>query len=161
MISGALNTAAKMAPCRKCAACGASAHPASGCEYNKQTIVCGRCVRDAWKWIAGHTKKKTRVGPRGSKKYISFYDHLPKKEELADDDGLRLTEMSARELRKILRREGCIELRQKGSHIQVKCGRCQSTVPVHRGHDIKKGTLGAIERSLEVCLGDDFLDDDD
>jgi predicted RNA binding protein YcfA (HicA-like mRNA interferase family) len=74
--------------------------------------------------------------------------------------GGRLTEMSARELRKILRKEGCVELRQKGSHLQVKCGRCQSTVPVHGGHDIKKGTLGAIERSLEVCLGDDFLDDD-
>jgi predicted RNA binding protein YcfA (HicA-like mRNA interferase family) len=68
--------------------------------------------------------------------------------------------MSARELRKILRREGCVELRQKGSHLQIQCGRCRSTIPVHHGRDIKRGTLAAIERGLEVCLGDDFLDDD-
>lgn len=71
--------------------------------------------------------------------------------------GTRLTEMSARELRKKLRKEGCVELRQKGSHLQVQCGKCQSTIPMHKGRDIKRGTLGAIERSLEVCLGDDFL----
>jgi predicted RNA binding protein YcfA (HicA-like mRNA interferase family) len=71
--------------------------------------------------------------------------------------GTRLTEMSARELRQKLRKEGCIELRQKGSHLQVQCGKCQSTIPMHKGRDIKRGTLGAIERSLEVCLGDDFL----
>ena len=72
----------------------------------------------------------------------------------------QLAEMSARELRKILRKEGCVELRQSGSHLQVKCGKCQSTIPMHKGRDIKKGTLGAIERSLEICIGDDFLDDD-
>ena len=71
----------------------------------------------------------------------------------------QLAEMSARKLRKILKKEGCVELRQKGSHLQVKCGRCQGTVPVHGNKDIKKGTLGAIERSLEVCLGDDWIPD--
>lgn len=74
--------------------------------------------------------------------------------------GGRLTEMSARELRRLLRREGCVELRQKGSHLQIQCGRCQSTIPVHGARDIKRGTLGSIERSLELCLGDDFLDND-
>lgn len=68
--------------------------------------------------------------------------------------------MSARALRQILRREGCVELRQKGSHLQIQCGKCRSTIPVHGGRDIKRGTLGSIERNLELCLGDDFLDDD-
>lgn len=77
---------------------------------------------------------------------------------LSDRLAARLDEMSARKLRKILRREGCVELRQKGSHLQVKCGSCRGTIPIHGSRDIKKGTLGAIERSLEVCLGDDWIE---
>lgn len=62
-------------------------------------------------------------------------------------------EMSAREVRKKLRKAGCKELRQKGSHVQVMCPvNRQSTVPVHGKKDIKKGTLRAIERSLQIDL---------
>lgn len=61
-----------------------------------------------------------------------------------------ILEMSAREVRKALRRRGCKELRQKGSHLQVQCGSKQSTVPVHGKKDIAKGTLRSIERSLGV-----------
>jgi predicted RNA binding protein YcfA (HicA-like mRNA interferase family) len=65
-------------------------------------------------------------------------------------------EMSAREVRKKLRKAGCKELRQKGSHVQVMCPvNRQSTVPVHGKKDIKKGTLRSIERSLNLDLDGD------
>jgi predicted RNA binding protein YcfA (HicA-like mRNA interferase family) len=63
-----------------------------------------------------------------------------------------LDEMSAREVRKALRRRGCKELRQKGSHLQVQCGPRRSTVPVHSKKDIAPGTLRSIERSLGIDL---------
>jgi len=61
--------------------------------------------------------------------------------------------MTARELRRLLRSLGCAEVRQKGSHLRVQCGVCTTTVPVHPGRDIPKGTLRNIERDLEPCLG--------
>lgn len=65
-------------------------------------------------------------------------------------------EMSAREVRKKLRKAGCKELRQTGSHVQVKCPpNYQSTVPAHGKKDIKKGTLKSIERSLQLDLDGD------
>lgn len=71
-----------------------------------------------------------------------------------------LTEMSARELRKNLRKKGCEELRQTGSHLQMKCSprcatcgpQCQTTIPMHNG-DIKKGTLQGIKKSVQPCVG--------
>jgi predicted RNA binding protein YcfA (HicA-like mRNA interferase family) len=39
----------------------------------------------------------------------------------------------------------------------MKCGACQTTVPVHAGEDLGKGLLRAIERDLEPCLGKDWL----
>jgi predicted RNA binding protein YcfA (HicA-like mRNA interferase family) len=65
--------------------------------------------------------------------------------------------MTARELLKILRAHGCVAVRQKGSHLRVECGNCAVTVPVHKGEDIKTGTLRAIERALEPCLGKGWL----
>jgi len=65
-------------------------------------------------------------------------------------------EMSAREVRKKLRKAGCRELRQKGSHIQVFCPPDrQGTVPAHGSKDIKKGTLKSIEKSLWIDLDGD------
>lgn len=65
-------------------------------------------------------------------------------------------EMSARDVRKVLRKAGCRELRQKGSHIQILCPPDkQSTVPVHGKKDIKKGTLKSIEKSLDIDLDGD------
>ena len=62
------------APCRSCSSCGGSAHPASGCEYSPTMLICGRCVRLAWRWILGHTELKKRVGPkRKNAVYVSFY----------------------------------------------------------------------------------------
>ena len=36
---------------------------------------------------------------------------------------------------------GCVEVRQKGSHIIVRCGVCTSVVPAHAGEDLKVGDL--------------------
>jgi len=65
--------------------------------------------------------------------------------------------VTSRELLRLLRAYGCVEVRQKGSHVMVRCGKCQTVVPVHPGEDIKPGTLHSIERALEPCLGKDWL----
>ena len=65
--------------------------------------------------------------------------------------------MAGRELLRRLRRLGCEEVRQKGSHVRVRCGECTTTVPVHAGHDLPPGTLRAIERDLDPCLGKGWL----
>jgi predicted RNA binding protein YcfA (HicA-like mRNA interferase family) len=65
--------------------------------------------------------------------------------------------MKARELRRILHRLGCVEVRQRGSHLVVRCGTCQTTIPVHAGEDIAPGTLRAIVKALAPCLGEDWL----
>ena len=56
-----------------------------------------------------------------------------------------------------LRKLGCVEVRRKGSHVRVECGRCATTVPVHAGKDLPPGTPRAIERDLEPCLGKGWL----
>ena len=48
-------------------------------------------------------------------------------------------------------------LRQRGSHVRLRCGECMATVPVHSGRDIAVGTLRSIERQLEPCLGKGWL----
>jgi len=64
--------------------------------------------------------------------------------------------MKTKELRSLLRRLGCDEVRQSGSHLIVRCGECQTVVPVHSG-DIAPGTLRNIERMLKPCLGEGWL----
>jgi len=65
--------------------------------------------------------------------------------------------MQARKLLQILRERGCIELRQKGSHIRIKCKHCFSTVPNHNAEDLRLGTLRQIQKDLEPCLGREWL----
>lgn len=65
--------------------------------------------------------------------------------------------MKARELRKVLKSLGCVEVRQKGSHLVVRCGVCQTVIPVHAG-DIAPGTLRDIVEKLTPCLGEGWLD---
>ncbi|TMK78515.1 MAG: addiction module toxin, HicA family [Actinobacteria bacterium] len=65
--------------------------------------------------------------------------------------------MTGRQLLRRLRKLGCEEVRQRGSHVRVRCGRCETTVPVHAGEDLPPGTLRAIERDLEPCLGKKWL----
>jgi len=64
--------------------------------------------------------------------------------------------MAVRVLRRSLRRAGCLEVRHSGSHLVVRCGACQATIPVHAG-DVAPGTLRHIERALAPCLGADWL----
>ena len=65
--------------------------------------------------------------------------------------------VTAKDLRRVLRSFGCIETRQRGSHLRIECGRCVTTVPVHAGEDIGPGLLRRIERDLEPCLGKGWL----
>ena len=65
--------------------------------------------------------------------------------------------LKATELLRILRKLGCVEVRQKGSHVRVKCGNCLTTVPVHSGEDLGTGLLNSIEKDLEPCLGKGWL----
>ncbi len=65
--------------------------------------------------------------------------------------------MTPRDLRKILAALGCDEVRQSGSHLIVRCGDCQTVVPIHGGRDIPRGTLRSIERALTPCLGEGWL----
>jgi predicted RNA binding protein YcfA (HicA-like mRNA interferase family) len=65
--------------------------------------------------------------------------------------------VTARELRQLLRSHGCTEVRQRGSHLVVQCGKCVTVVPVHVGVDIGRGLLRRIERDLEPCLGIGWL----
>lgn len=63
--------------------------------------------------------------------------------------------MTSRELRRILKRLGCVEVRQKGSHLIVRCGKCQVVVPV-QGEELGPGLLRSLFRDLEPCLGKDW-----
>lgn len=64
---------------------------------------------------------------------------------------------SAKLLRR-LRRAGCTEVRQRGSHVVVLCGDCQTVVLVHAGRDIPRGTMTAIRRQLRPCLDPEVFD---
>jgi predicted RNA binding protein YcfA (HicA-like mRNA interferase family) len=64
--------------------------------------------------------------------------------------------MTGRELLSKLEKLGCVKVRQNGSHTIVRCGRCQTVVPMHN-EDLGKGLLRAIERQLEPCLGERWL----
>jgi predicted RNA binding protein YcfA (HicA-like mRNA interferase family) len=65
--------------------------------------------------------------------------------------------LTGKDLLRLLRKAGCTELRQKGSHVVVQCGTCQTVVPVHAGEDLGPGLLRAVERDLEPCLGKGWL----
>lgn len=67
--------------------------------------------------------------------------------------------MTGTDLVRRLRRAGCEEVRRRGSHVVVRCGRCQAVVPVHAGKDVPSGTLGAIRRMLRPCLDPEVFDD--
>jgi predicted RNA binding protein YcfA (HicA-like mRNA interferase family) len=65
--------------------------------------------------------------------------------------------MTGTELVKMLRSLGCSVLRQKGSHLRIRCGKCFTTVPVHKGETLGIGIMNAIEKDLEPCLGEGWL----
>ncbi len=65
--------------------------------------------------------------------------------------------MTGGRLLRLLRKMGCEEVGRRGSHVRVRCRDCQTTVPVHAGEDLPPGTLRAIERDLEPCLGKGWM----
>jgi predicted RNA binding protein YcfA (HicA-like mRNA interferase family) len=66
--------------------------------------------------------------------------------------------MPYREVAAILRRLGCEQIRQRGSHRVWRCGACSATVPAHReGDDVSAGALRKIEAALAPCLGEGWL----
>jgi len=65
--------------------------------------------------------------------------------------------MTARELIRILKALGAVQVRQRGSHVRFQAGKWSTTVPVHKGEDLRPGTLAAIVRDLEPKLGPDWL----
>lgn len=65
---------------------------------------------------------------------------------------------TGKRLIRLLERDfGCQVIRQKGSHVLVRCGDCQATVALHSGETIPVGTLKRIERDLAPCLGTGWL----
>lgn len=66
--------------------------------------------------------------------------------------------MTSREVIRILKRLGCVELRQSGSHkfFESPCGKCRTPVADHPG-DIPSGTLHRIRKDMAPCLGPDWL----
>ena len=65
--------------------------------------------------------------------------------------------MRAKDLLRLLASRGCVQVRQKGSHVRVECGSCASTVPVHAGEDMGPGLLRRLERDFEPCLGKGWM----
>jgi len=54
-----------------CRDCGGVAHPASGCQYTENYIVCGPCTRRVIKYVVDMTSSKGRRKGRPA-----FYDHV-------------------------------------------------------------------------------------
>jgi len=54
--------------------------------------------------------------------------------------------MKAKDLIKILNRQGCEKIRQKGSHARFQCGKCLTTVPLHAGEELGTGLLRAMRQ---------------
>jgi predicted RNA binding protein YcfA (HicA-like mRNA interferase family) len=46
----------------------------------------------------------------------------------------------------VLRAHDCVEARQSGSHIIIRCGECTTVVAFHAGRAIAKGTLRATQK---------------
>lgn len=68
--------------------------------------------------------------------------------------------LKVRDLLRMLKKLGCQELRQKGSHRIWQCGKCKTTVAGDDGETIPTGTLSKILRDLKPCLGEGWLDND-
>lgn len=67
-------------------------------------------------------------------------------------------QIGGKQLLKLLLKLGCEKVRQKGSHVRVRCGQCTTTVPVHANESLPLGTLRQIEKDLESCLEKGWLD---
>ena len=64
--------------------------------------------------------------------------------------------MQPGEVIRAIERLGGERIRQKGSHVRMRVGKCFTTVSVPT-RDLRKGLLRGIERDLEPCLGKGWL----
>ena len=64
--------------------------------------------------------------------------------------------IKVKELLKILRQHGCEEVRQVGSHLIVRCGKCTAVLVIHE-KEVAPGTLRNIRETLEPCLGKGWI----
>jgi predicted RNA binding protein YcfA (HicA-like mRNA interferase family) len=63
----------------------------------------------------------------------------------------KLPILKTKELIKVLNRMGFFQFHRVGSHVQFKhCDGRRTTIPVHSGKDIPRGTLLAILKDIEV-----------
>jgi len=60
--------------------------------------------------------------------------------------------VNGKEIIKKLKAAGFLVLRTEGSHVRLGKGSIKVSVPLHGAHDVKPGTLGAIERQSGVKL---------
>jgi predicted RNA binding protein YcfA (HicA-like mRNA interferase family) len=62
--------------------------------------------------------------------------------------------MNARDILQLLKADGWMELRWKGSHLQLKHSTKPGvvTLPMHGRRDVKPGTLASIERQAGLRL---------
>jgi predicted RNA binding protein YcfA (HicA-like mRNA interferase family) len=67
----------------------------------------------------------------------------------------KLPALRAREVIRLLEGAGFYEVRQRGSHLQLKRGNLLVTVPVHSG-DLNPGTLRSIIRQAGMTV-EEFL----
>ena len=64
--------------------------------------------------------------------------------------------MKGKEVLRRLKAAGCVELRQKGGHVRVRCGDCETTVSMH-SQEIPKGTMRAIIKQVRDCIGEEWV----
>lgn len=68
----------------------------------------------------------------------------------------KLPILSGKKLLKALRKNGFIELRQRGSHVFVENpdNKVSTVIPVHKNEDLGKGILKSILSDLELSVED-------
>lgn len=68
----------------------------------------------------------------------------------------RLSNLSGKEIAKVLERMGFEKRRQKGSHLVMRRGSDVCVVPMHR--EVKPGTLGGLLKQAGVNISDFLIE---
>jgi hypothetical protein len=63
--------------------------------------------------------------------------------------------MTAKDLRRIPRSRGCVETRQRGSHVRIECGNCVTTCRSMREKTLDQACSGASSAILSRVSGRD------
>ncbi len=95
------------------------------------------------------------VTPSGHHGLISMWGVFPANQGLVSEvRSVYSIHMNAREVLRALKAAGWLEVRSKGSHLQLKHPSKPGlvTLPMHGARDIKPGTLASIERQAGLKL---------